>query len=98
MLRNVVPPPLPEMILSMLMPSCRKYPIFRATAHGNVAVTRPYWLTANSEADTCRHEICSARSARLTTAERLHAIIVSSPERLNNYGIFEGDSEGGCTS
>src|SRR5262249_62345907 len=50
MLRSVVPPPSPEMILSILTPSSAKKPFSIATAHGSVAVTRPYWLTAISAA------------------------------------------------
>src|SRR5690348_16809738 len=50
MLRSVVPPPSPEMILSILSPSAAKKPFSIATAHGSVAVTRPYWLTAISAA------------------------------------------------
>src|SRR5262249_47133282 len=51
MLRSVVPPPSPEMILSTWTPSVAKKPFSIATAHGSVAVTRPYWLTAISAAD-----------------------------------------------
>src|SRR5215475_783640 len=50
MLRSVVPPPSPEMILSTLTPSAANNPFSVATAHGSVAVTRPYWLTAISAA------------------------------------------------
>jgi hypothetical protein len=50
MLRSVVPPPSPEMMWSILTPSAAKKPFSSATAHGSVAVTRPYWLTAMSAA------------------------------------------------
>src|SRR4249920_64353 len=50
MLRKVVPPPSPEMMWSILTPSAANRPFSIATAHGSVAVTRPYWLTAISAA------------------------------------------------
>src|SRR5215470_5119017 len=57
MLRSVVPPPSPEMMLSILTPSSAKKPFSIATAHGRVAVTRPYWLTAISAACDGAHQI-----------------------------------------
>src|SRR5262245_13264826 len=50
MLRKVVPPPSPEMMWSTCTPSAANRPFSIATAHGKVAVTRPYWLTAISAA------------------------------------------------
>ena len=62
MFRSVVPPPPPEMILSILMPSSAKKPFSDATAQGNVAVTRPYWLTTSSAVQD--RDVClDARSA-----------------------------------
>src|SRR5512144_208184 len=45
MLRNDVPPPAPAVMPSMSRPACLNMPFSSATAHGNVATKRPYWLT-----------------------------------------------------
>src|SRR5215472_4925605 len=63
MLRSVVPPPSPEMMWSIFTPSAANRPFSMATAHGRVAVTRPYWLTAISAAEDGR-EWQSARIAK----------------------------------
>src|SRR3981081_2915436 len=70
MLRRVVPPPWPEMMLSIVTPAAAKYPFSIATAHGRVAVTRPYWLTAISAADAAPEQQAARAAKTIENAQR----------------------------